>query len=516
MENISNKLQIIREALKSLHSRPIFDIFGLYLVELVENLEQLYYTKLITYDLKVINYKETLVFPNFSSKRTKRLDVTWDYFVYIYMSHKIQNIKYRKPDKRKNLLYLRGFDSQFTIQEDTNAITSTTHIDQAFQISVLDAFKSDFNIIKVLSQSDLKWAMMDIGHFLAKYGYSLGSVAEFARYTQQGVYLNVTKWKERISSLMDTSDVFFVYVSNQTEGLQYELESLLEKGLEQHTILFLNEDWREQRQSIFESQKNAKQYIRDENFTIQEEGFQSENEQKINQLINQFPHQLEFKFQERQDLQNLVLPLVNNISRNTKKEIVEIPFDFHINLNDSQKEEVNILRSYISGSIDYIIETPLALNLAPLHTFLEMDVLLNLIHGEVNKAAASMAKYNALANFSLKYALKKNINLSQEMKHMFEHHSMMSESVSIDAFSLGEWNQYDNRLKLAKDTVKAIHKETTEFLMQKLPHCKKFLMLIPTEKDHKKIEEQSSKSYSKMLDKIFSEFKKDHDENDKN
>src|SRR6185369_16812928 len=105
------------------------------------------------------DFGELLVLPDFAKSKPNRLRYMWDYFAFIYMSHKIQNIKRRQLLDQPTLMYLRGSDYEFTIKKGRAAVSSGTTMDMNFQIFVVHKLKKTFNVLKVLSPADLKWIM---------------------------------------------------------------------------------------------------------------------------------------------------------------------------------------------------------------------------------------------------------------------------------------------------------------------------------------------------------------------
>ena len=156
IEKVKDVFNVINTALRTLHGRHVYDMFGLYAQVLKNDIEDLINHQIITQELKPNYFGDLLLLPNFTKSRPNRMRYMWDYFVFIYMSHKIQNIKRHQLFDIPTLMYLRGSDYEFTISKDGAAVSSSTAMDMNFQFSVVQELKKNFNILKALSPTDSK------------------------------------------------------------------------------------------------------------------------------------------------------------------------------------------------------------------------------------------------------------------------------------------------------------------------------------------------------------------------
>lgn len=509
-EIVENVFKVINTALRTLHGRHVYDMFGLYAQVLKNDIEDLVNNQLMTRELKPNYFGDLLILPNFTKSSPNRMRYVWDYFAFIYMSHKIQNIKRHQPIfDMPTLMYLRGSDYEFTMSKDGTAVSSSTAIDMHFQFSVVQKLKKNFNVLKALSPTDLKWIMMDIGPYLIAKGNTLRAVAEFARIRDEGVFLNAINWKEAVLRLIPSASVFLVYVSNRSNGLKYELESLVHKKLEAHSVLVLDPKRSVARQSFYEVQNDL---IDDGNnllFSVIRDACEVDDPEEFEHLLNRFPFKVEMHTNER-ELYNNIVSLIETARRQPENQPSEIPFEFGVQMNDDERKKVSDFRQFVSRQINEDFSKSYILNWPALLLFIELDIFLNLIFGKICEAAVSTARYAVLADFSAEY-LKLNVpDLFSEVGSIFEQHSNMAMNVALDALSLGEWNDYSNRLILSRKLVDRISHETSSLLFQSLNACSRSVIHIPKRPGD---EGNRTDDYVELLRRVLDSTLKKHNKN---
>ena len=87
--------QQIRMGLKYLHGRHVSNIFDRYLYELESDLADLTNGQYLNELLEPADFGADVPLPNFEKSSPDRLRYVWDYFIFLYMSHKIHNINRR-------------------------------------------------------------------------------------------------------------------------------------------------------------------------------------------------------------------------------------------------------------------------------------------------------------------------------------------------------------------------------------------------------------------------------------
>jgi len=475
---VENVFQIINKAIKALHGRYSYDMFGLYSQNLKNDIRTLNDRQIITKELKANDFAETLILPNFSKNSPKRLRYMWDCFVFIYMSHKTQNIKRRQSTfNLPTLMYLRGFDYELTLNDGGKAVSNSIMIDTNFQFAVLNNLRGKFNILKTLSPTDLNWAIKDIGPYLFKNGNRLSAVAEFARIRDEGIYLNPKTWKQTFSSLVPSASVFLVYVSNRSNGLKFEIENLLDNKLESNTVLVLDNNRPEEHLTFYKLQDRLVKNEGDLLFSIQKDACNVDDVEGFERLLDRFPHKIEMQRNE-QNLNTEIESLIETVIRESNVEQLEIPFDFMIQLNNDERKEIDNFQQLISTSIDDILFKSPKSNWAALLLFIEIKIFLNLIFGNISKAAISIIKYGALADFTTKYLKHENPDIFTKLGSAFEQHGNMAINVAMDALAMGEWNDYSNRVNLSQEMTNRVYLEITALLIKSSTDCKKSIMPI--------------------------------------
>ena len=324
---------------------------------------------------------------------------------------------------------------------------------------------------------------MDIGPYLIAKGNTLRAVAEFARIRDEGVFLNAINWKEAVLRLFPSASVFLVYVSNRSNGLKYELESLLHKKLEAHSVLVLDPKRSAARQSFYEVQNDL---IDDGNnllFSVIRDACEVDDPEEFERLLNRFPFKIEMHTDERElynnELYNNIVSLIETARRQPENQPSEIPFEFGVQMNDDKRKKVSDFRQFVSRQIDEDFSKSYISNWPALLLFIELDIFLNLIFGKICEAGVSTARYAALADFSTEYLKLKVPDLFSEVGAIFEQHSNMAMNVALDALSFGEWNDYSNRLITSRELVDRICRETNSLLFQSLNNYSRSAIQIP-------------------------------------
>jgi hypothetical protein len=475
-EKVKEVFNIIDTALRTLHGRIVYDMFGLYLQELKYDIADLISRDMITQDLNPNSFGDLLILPNFRKPSPNRLRYMWDYFIFIYMSHKIQNIKRRQQDfDMPTVMYLRGSDYEFTISQDGAAVSSSTSSDIHFQVHVLRKLKKQFNILKALSPIDLRWIMIDIGPYLMAKGNTLGAVAEFARIRDEGVLLNAITWKKEVLDLFPSASVFLVYVSNRSNGLRYELESLLHQDLEAHSVLVLDPERSTARRSFYEAQDDLRAGGSNLQFSVARDACNVDDPVGFEHLLNRFPLKIEMDTNESA-LYDRIASLLQTARRQTENQPAEIPFKFGLNLNAAERTKVDDFRQFVSQQINEAFSSSYVLNWPALLLFIELDIFLSLSFGDISQASVSTARYAALAHGSAQYLKRTAPELFAEVGPMFEQQRNMSMNVALDAFSFGEWNDYRNRLIVSRRILDRTWLATSSLLFKSFNACNRSVM----------------------------------------
>jgi hypothetical protein len=483
----------IRIGLQYLHGRHVSNIFDRCLCELEANLADLMNGHYLNELLEESDFGKDVHLPDFEKTSPHKLRYIWDYFIFLYMSHKIQNIKRRdRSYPLPTMVYLRGSDYEFAATRERAALGYAMTLDQQFQSSILHPFKGYFNVVKALSPTDLTWIMMDIGGYLIVCGNTLSNVAEFGRMRDEGIFLNSNSWKDTIGQLFPSSSVFLVYVSNQSQGLKFELQSLLSLRLEQNSILILDNRRFGGRQSFFEVQESLRDGLYS---SVIRDACAVDNPDEFESLLEKFPFKLEMtrevidpdpstlirsnlrktnhvefpvesaaqppaasELKRQEFLQDLV-SLIQKALRNPERAPSEIPFEFKIHLSPETRAKFDEFRQYVADQIDKSLTRDCPSNWPAVLLFIELDVFLCLISGEVCRAAQSMARYAAIADFVCAFVRRSQSEESIRLGNTLEQYGNMAMNVAVDALSLGEWNDYSDRRTLAREHVRTLEHE---------------------------------------------------------
>jgi hypothetical protein len=447
----------IRVGLQYLHGRHVFNIFDRYLSEVETDLADLMNGRYLSESLEPADFGSDVFLPDFEKSTPHILRYVWDYFVFLYMSHKIQNIK-RRQGLFPTILYLRGSDYEFAVSKEQAGLGYATAIDHQFQTSVLNPFKRYFNVLKALSPTDLSWPMVELGGFLIARGNTLSNVAQFARERDEGIFLNSSSWRNVVVDLFPSAATFLVFVSNRSQGLKFELESLLSRQLERNSILILDNRRFEGRQSFFEVQESLKNELY---ASVVRDACVVDDTEDFERLLNKFPFKLEM---EREDFTKDLISLMEKGIREPEKGAPEIPFEFRIHLDDESQTTLEEFRKYVADQIKKSVDRGRPSNWPATLLFIELDVVLSLISDEVCRAAQSMARYAALADCVGDFVRRSPGEDAIRWGMALEQYGNMAMNVAVDALSMGEWNDFSDRREIARAQVREILREMNSAL----------------------------------------------------
>ncbi len=444
-------LDEVAEAVMSLHGRGVYRMYVAYGFEIQRDLHDLIREGCMDTNLRPKVAEDAVVLPAFSMQNAKRMRYAWDYFVFLYMSHKIQNIKRRQIASGTldlpTLLYLRATDYDLAVSEGSAGVGLTSVEDFSFDVRVLTDLAADLNVVKALSPSDLLWAMQIIGIALAQGGNSLGAVAEFARSHEAGVFLNPLSWKRRIAELMPSASGYLVYVSNQSNGLRYELEALAARRAERHTILVLDEQRFQRRQWFFATQERLRESGKELYLEVARDASTVDDPAAFERLVSRFPHSVDLR-SDVERLQEEIQALLPIVLRHDADLPGEIPFEFHVNLDPAAAAQVAVLRRHTSDFVEEMLSCRTVCNWPVLLVHLEMDVFLNLAFGNILDAAMSTARYAAIADFVREFIRKESPR--PDLDRILEQCGNIGMSIAYDAAAMGEWDDFSDRRERAR------------------------------------------------------------------
>jgi hypothetical protein len=330
---VFRSIDAICDSILILYGRDLYNVFAAFAHCIQQEIYDLIHEGYMDTDLRAAQPSSLVVVPQVSLPTTRRMRYAWDYFVFIYMSHKIKNIKRRQVASGSldlpTILYLRGADYQLAVSEAGAGVGINTMQDTNFS-SILDPLEDRFDVLRALSPGDLDWSMKQIDFYLASHGNYLSSIAEFARSNDGGVFLNPATWKTAVLDLFPAASLYLVYVSNQSNGLLYEIESLSASNLEEHTILVLDENRFGSRESFFamqarleEAEKHLYEYVIRDACAV-------EDPEAFERLLVRFPHTVTLTGDAvavRREIETLI-PVV-------RREEVERPAEIPFNLGAS-------------------------------------------------------------------------------------------------------------------------------------------------------------------------------------
>ena len=373
---------------------------------------------------------------------------------------------------------------------------------------------------------------MVIGGYLVARGNTLSNVAEFARTRDEGIFLNSSSWKNVVVQLFPSASVFLVYVSNQSQGLKFELESLLSRQLERNSGPILDSGRFDGRQAFFEVQESLRSGLYS---SVVRDACVVDDPDEFERLLNRFPFKLEMADEiiqqdpsalmgsslrktrhvtvptdsaaqpptaqelKRQDFMKDLVSLIEKALRTTDGSRSEIPFEFRICLEAETQAKLNEFREYVADQIGKSVARDRPSNWPAALLFIELDVFLSLISGEVCKAAQSMARYAAMVDSVRDFVRQSPGEESIRSGNSLEQYGNMAMNVAVDALSMGEWNDYGDRRTLARTLVRTIEQEMRSALSLSVASASSVRIKAPGSKNV--IEDQSTVGASVALQK---------------
>jgi hypothetical protein len=491
-------LESVGQASMALGGRALYNMFSLYGAELQRDVHDLIIQGCMSTDLQPLMPDNTVILPGFAPRNARRMRYLWDYFIFIYMSHKVENIFRRQASAGTGsepiLLYLRGRDYQFAMAQDGAAVGHTTMDDTHFRLSILSALSRRFKVVKAISPSDLTIAMAMIGEFLARHGNRLSSVAEFARVHQDGLFLNRGNWKEQVLGLFSSTSLFLVYISNQSKGLMFELENLVVRGLEAHSILVLDDNRFGSRDSFFAAQERLKQAGRNLYLSVDRDACAVEDPDAFERLLLRFPHRVTLGKNKEKVLSDIEL-LIPAALRIDPAAPEEVPFEFRVALNAAEEEHLSELRRVIGNALvnGFSGETITNWSVVLLHT--EIDIFLSLALGDILSAAASTARYGAIADCAREVLTANAPERAFQFDAILEGCGATGSNSALTAYALGNWNDYDDRRGLAEERVNSIADEVRALMNRSIKGAGTVVVRNAGKED----EEADPSTYSDLL-----------------
>lgn len=415
-------------------------------------------------DLQPVDRADQVLLPGLSALVTRHIRYVWDYVVFIGMSHKVQNIRRRQVREGsagfRSLLYLRGADYQLAVSDKGAGVGLHTAQDRNFKLGVLDEVARPFALVQAMSPGDLHAAMTYIGSFLSSHGNYLSSVAEFARAWDGGLFLNPATWRAAVDGLLPSASLVLVYVSNQSNGLLYELERLVATGLEEHAILVLDEHRFGSRASFFATQQRLvaqgvhlyESVVRDASAVDDPAAFE--------RIVQCFPHTVALG-EDPESVRRDIEALIPAALRPEVDPPREVPFEFHVNVDDAVAREIARLRRTVAENIRTALSRNVVLNWAVLVLHLQLDVFLDLASGELLDAASSTARYAAVADFMRAHASE---SATPEQLADLDQCGNLAMNIAYDAFAMGEANDYSDRRGIHRELAEGPANEIAEIL----------------------------------------------------
>ena len=320
--------------------------------------------------------------------------------------------------------------------------------------------------------------MKEIDFYLAEKGNYLSSVAEFARASDAGVFLNPATWGTVVLDLFPSASLYLVYVSNQSNGLMYEIANLLDRGLEEHTILVLDGKRFGSRASFFSMQEGLEaegkhlyeQVVRDASAVEDPDAFE--------RLLARFPHAVALT-DDAAPVQREIEALIPVVRRVEAEAPVEVPFDFHVNLNEQQADAAADLRQRISDRIHAMASQQTISNWSVFLLYLQIDVFLSLTSGRPLDAALSTARCAAIANVVREHG--EESDTPEETKEL-QLAGDIAMNVGYDAFALGEWNDYTDRRALSREPVDSAAMELGELMHRSISAAQRVVVRATQER----------------------------------
>lgn len=461
----------VSKAMLTLHGRDLHNMFGMYGAELQRDIHDLVEQGYMNSALQPRLIEQVALLPGFAAKNCRRMRFVWDYFTFLYMSHKSVNIIRRQnlfeDCDATRLIYLRGADYQLAIANEGAGVGHMTLQDTKFQLSILRALRKNKNIVKALSPADLQIAMTIIGEYLADEGNTLHAVAEFARIHEAGIFMNPATWKAMLEELLPSINIALVYVSNHSRALMYELQRLVERGMQAHAILILDERRFSGRDSFFALQKKLGEDGEHVYLAINPDACLVEDKDAFEALIACFPHQIDFDEDSAVIIQ-AVKALIPQVQRATALPPEEIPFEFAVPLADEAQAPIAELRTFVRDGVERCLADPETTNWPAVLLYVELDIFLSLAFGDILAAAKATARYAAMADFTRDLVMRVAPPQAAELLPLLQQCGDVGANIAHAAFAMGPWDDYSNRISLARDTVTAVAESVADAMQRSL------------------------------------------------
>lgn len=486
----------------ALHGRDLYNMFGLYSQELKYDILELFEAGFLDIELQPHTIADRAILVEPSLKNVRRMRYLWDYFSFIYMSHKIQNIKRRQLAagslNQRTILYLRGADYQLAISQKGAAIGYSTDYDYDFITTILRGLYQDYCVFKALSPCDLTAYMSMLPHFLARFGNSLGSVIEFARLSEGGFFFSTSNWRERVTTLFSSSSLFLVYVSNQSNGLKHELDNLLAHGLIDHVILVLDDRRFEARARFFELQRELERRGEDIYLSVDREACMVEDADGFEQIVASFPNKIHLS-EDRDETLSEIIALIPEVSRSVPLDYEEFPFEFSIALTPDQQAAFEVVLDSIEHHILEALGSGSVSNWAVLMLYIELSILFNLARGDVLQAARSTAAFGVVCDCIGGIVSTMAPERATEVEPVFGQCGGLASDIARTALAMGEWNDYNDRRQGVKATLSEIAKTVYDAMMHSL-HVSGSLLIKKAKPDVSRV---SGSDRKELLDRYL-------------
>ncbi|MEM7327897.1 MAG: hypothetical protein AAF437_04100 [Pseudomonadota bacterium] len=488
-------------AFENMHGRQLYNVFAQFAQQLQEDIRfqitlEEYVEKQFT---DGVNARGLL--PELTLRTPKKMRFIWDYFIFVYMSHKVQNIiRSLQPDYLPSLLYLRGSDYDLAIGKDGFGVGYSTTTDAKFQLKVMRHLRPNYNVLKALSPTDLNIEMKLLPKHLEDYGDSLSSIVEFSRMSNAGIFVPSNAWKPRIENLAQSVDYLVVYVSNRSKGLQFELEAILRNGLEHRTVLVVDPGRANARDDFFSTQTSLDLNDSGLYWAVNQNACQVDDPQAFERLLGRFPLRVDFEGDYERTFRSIE-QLLQNISAPIQPDKREIPFHFELPLSNADLEEFVDFRELISEAIDASFANPNTANWRLIPLLLRLQVFFSLSLGDIERAAMATLQYGAFADAVLA-VLEHGIPeaFASVSKGVIPHVQHASD-IARTALQLGKWNDYSDRRVHASATFNSMYRDvyntvTTAYLKIGEVHS------LPDLSGRAYSDEEIQRRYQALLDTI--------------
>ena len=161
---------------------------------------------------------------DFAALNTEKLTYIIGIYLYILACHKGVNHRLMNRLDGKQVLYLRGYDFEGSLDVGGNMAMGFSSVDSSrFNGTLAKLLAQQFALFKVLSPKDVFYETAVAQSYF--YG-NFDRVIKLAMNPFSSIYLNALSWKEGVLNLLDRMDHFIVYVSSITASALWELDQL--------------------------------------------------------------------------------------------------------------------------------------------------------------------------------------------------------------------------------------------------------------------------------------------------